>query len=670
MGIQSTGIGSGIDVNSLITKLMQVEAQPLTTLAKKEASYQAKLSAYGSLNGAVSAFQNSLSSLNNATTFQSLTATSSDSTIAGVTTSNIATAGNYNVNITKLAQSQIISSAGQVSTTATIGAAVTSTITFQFGTISGTAVNGVYPPATTFTQDAGQATATITIDSSNNTLQGIRDAINAANKGVSASIVGDGSATPYHLVINSTKTGVNSSLKITASGDATVASLLNYDPAGTQGFTEVTTAQNAALKINGIDIASNSNSISGAIQGVTITANKIGNTNITVASNPSTMQANITAFVKAYNDLSVTIKNLSSYDAKTKKGGLLLGDATIQSIQNQIRGMLSTSVNGLGGGLTNLGQVGITFQKDGTLAVDATKLSSALTANSLEVGGLFAAIGKSSDNLNSVISSTSATKAGSYNINLTQTATQGGLSGNFALPGTTVIAANSTINITLDGVSSAVSLTDGSYTPSQLASMLQSAINGTTAFSSLGSNLKTSIDGSGYLVLTSNKYGVASNVSIADGTNVTASILTGTATIGTAGIDVAGTLNGLTASGSGQILTGTTGSDAEGLKILIGGNAIGARGKIDFSRGYANQLNTLLNGFVGGAGSISSTTDGVNRIIKDIGKQRDILNSRLFDVEARYRAQFTTLDRVVSGLNNTSNFLTQQLAALNGSNNR
>lgn len=670
MGIQSTGIGSGIDVNSLITKLMQVEAQPLTALAKKEASFQAKLSAYGSLNGALSAFQSSLTSLNNASTFQSLTATSSDTTIASASATSIATAGSYSISISKLAQSQILSSTGQVSTTATIGAAITTTLSFQFGTIAGTAVNGLYPapPATTFTQDADQATGTVTIDSTNNTLQGIRDAINAAKIGVSASIVGDGTATPYHLVLNSSKTGVTSSLKITASGDASVASLLEYDPAGspvTQAFTEVATAQNAALKVNGIDITSASNSVSGAIQGVTLTASKIGSTTINIASNPSAIQASVTGFVKAYNDLANTIKTLSGYDASTKKGGLLLGDSTTQSVQNQIRNLLSTSVNGLGGGLTTLSQIGISFQKDGSLALDATKLTTALTNNISDVGGLFAAIGKASDGLSSITGSTSATKAGSYALNLTQTASQSILTGDSALAASTTYASPATLNVTLDGISSLVSLSAGTYTPTQLAALLQSSVNGTAAYSTAGLSLKASVDGSGFLVLQSNKYGTASNVSLADGT-ATASSFTGTVSSGTAGQDIAGTLNGIAGTGSGQTLTGTTGSDAEGLAILVTGNAIGARGTINFSRGYAYQLNNLVNGFINSAGTIAGTTDGVNRSIKEIGKQREILNSRLFDVEARYRAQFTALDRIVSSLNNTSSFLTQQLSALTG----
>ncbi len=671
MAIQSTGIGSGLDVNSLITKLMQVESQPLTTLATKEASFQAKLSAYGVLNGAVGAFQSSLSTLNNPATFQSLTATSIDSSTVSASASSTASAGSYSIAVSKLAQAQGLSSAGQVSASNAISDGAATTITFQFGTITGTlgtvAPNvGKYLPGATFDQNASQATGTITIDSTNNSLQGIRDAINTANVGVSASIVGDGSATPYHLVLTSSKTGAASSLKIAATGgDGTIAALINYDPTAVQNFTEVSSAQNANLKINGIDITSAANTVSGAIQGLVLNLGKVGTTSVSVAANTSGIQTGVTNFVKAYNDLNTTIKNLTGYDASTKKGGLLLGDATTQSVQNQIRNTLSNAVNGLGGGLTSLSQIGVTFQKDGSLSLDSAKLTSALSSNFSDVGGLFASMGKASDSLTSIASSSTDTKAGSYALEITQLATQG------ALTGTADLSANSntigsSINVTLDGINSNVSLTPGTYTNAQLVTLLQTAINGTSAFSSLASSVTASIDGSNHLVLKSSKFGSASSVSLADGTGTLASDLVGATPTALAGADVAGTLNGIAATGSGQTLTAASGGSTAGLKLLIAGGSIGARGTVNFSRGYAYQLNNVLSGFLGGSGTIASSTSGVNKSIVDIGKQRIALNSRLFDTEARYRKQFTALDSVVSGLNNTSTFLTQQLSALTG----
>lgn len=672
MSIQSTGIGSGLDVNSLISGLIQVESRPLTTLNTREASFQAKLSAYGTLNSGLASFQNALSSLTRASTFQTLTATAGDSTVLNATASSVASAGNYNINVTKIAQAQSLSSAGQVSSTAAIGSGTSTTITFQFGTITGTATNGVYPPnpATTFAQDATQATGTVTIDSSNNSLQGIRDAINAANVGVTASIVGDGSAAPYHLVLSSSKTGANSSLKITATGDAAVQNLLNYDPEGTQNFTEVISAQNAALTVNGIAISSASNSVTDAIQGVTINATKIGTSTLSVAASTSSIQSSITSFVSAYNDLNAGIRTLTAYDPSTRRGGLLLGDSTTQNIQNQLRNALSSAVNGLSGGFTNLSQIGITFQRDGSLAVDSTKLSNALSSNLRDVSGLFAAVGQASDSLVNVAGSSSATKGGSYALNVTQIATQGGLTGDLALGPTTTIDPNTTISVTLDGVTASVALAAGNYTQSQLAALVQSSINGTTAFSSVGSSISATIDGSNHLVLQSAKYGASSNVNIADGTGTTASSFTGTVLNGTAGQDAKGTLGGLALIGNGQTLSGATGTDIEGIQIIVSGGSVGARGTVNFSRGYADRLNTILGGFLGSTGLLASSTNGINSSIADIARQRTVLNNRLLDSEARYRAQFTALDATISSLNSTSAFLTQQLSALTGTNTR
>ncbi|MDO8651597.1 MAG: flagellar filament capping protein FliD [Undibacterium sp.] len=667
MGIQSTGIGSGLDVNTLITKLMQVESQPLTSLAKKEASYQAKLSAYGTLNGALSSFQSSLSSLSSASTFQSFSATSSDTSILSASATSIAVAGSYNLNITKLAQAQSISTAGQVSSTATIGTG-TSTVTFQFGTITGgTSTNGVYSGAA-FAQDAAQATGTVTIDNSNNSLQGIRDAINIANMGVNASIVGDGSAAPYHLVLTSAKTGATSSLKVNVTGDAAVGNLLNYDPAGIQNLTEATTAQSAALTINGIAITSSTNNVTGAIGGVSINLNKIGTSTLALAANTAAVQTGVNAFVKAYNDLNSTLAGLTAYNSTTKKGGLLLGDPTTQNVQNQVRKTLATAVNGLGGDLTTLSSIGVSFQKDGSLTVDGNKLQTALTSKFGEVGGLFASIGKASDSLVNVVASSKATQAGAYALDISTLATQGGLTGNTAdltLANTTIAPATS-LNVILDGTSAAVTLPAGSYSATQLAALVQSSINGTSAFSAIAAAVTASIDANGHLVLQSSRFGSKSNITLADGTGTPAATLAGTNLAGSSGVDVAGSFNGNTALGDGQFLVGGTGTSSEGLKILVSGGATGNRGTINFSVGYASQLNKMVTDFQGTGGALVGSTSNIDRSLKDIAKQKDVLNNRLFDVEARYRKQFTALDLTLSSLTNTSTYLTQQLSALTG----
>ncbi|WP_428719032.1 flagellar filament capping protein FliD [Undibacterium curvum] len=668
--IQSLGIGSGLDVNGLISKIMQGESTPLISLAKKQASYQANLTAFGTVNGALSSLQTALATLNNGNLFKNLNASVSDSSVASASTNSTAVAGSYNINISKIAQAQTISSAGQVSTTTPIGTGASTTLSFQFGTITGTAASGVYTGAS-FEQDATQATGTVTIDSTNNSLQGIRDAINAAKIGVQASIVGDGSATPYHLVLNSSKTGATSSMKITTTGDSALANLMNYDPAGTQNFKEVATAQSANMTVNGIAVTSASNSVSTAIQGVTITAQKVGTTSLNLTANTTQIQSGITAFVTAYNSVNSTISSVTAYNPSTKTGGALLGNATVQSVQNQIRNVMTNSVAGLGGGLTNLAQLGITFQKDGSLAVDSTKLQAALSANFSDVAGLFAAAGKTTDSLTSFVGSTSNSKPGSYAVNVTQLATQGKLTGTLNLnSGSTTIASGTTMSFSVDGVAADVNLTAGTYTATQLASMIQSAVNGTSGFSSKGINITASVGSDGFLNLTSGTYGTTSNISIANKSGTGLDNLTGTVTAGVPGKNVAGTLNGVTAVGSGQFLTGASGSDSSGIQILVSGGSTGDRGNVNFSQGYAFNLTSTLSNFLGSSGTITNATNGINSSIKDLQKQTEIINKRLVVTQARYQAQFAALDKVVNSMTATQNFLTQQINVLNGTRNR
>src|SRR5690606_17284906 len=187
MAISSPGIGSNLDVNGIVTQLMALERRPLQALDRKEASFQAQLSAFGSLKGALTTFQTAVKSLNDIDRFQAYKATIGDSSVATVGAANSAVPGSYSLEITQLAQAQKLVTAGQASASSAIGSG---TITFELGTISGgtfDAATGKYTDAT-FAAD-GAGSKTVTIGATNNTLSGIRDAINAAKIGVTASIV-------------------------------------------------------------------------------------------------------------------------------------------------------------------------------------------------------------------------------------------------------------------------------------------------------------------------------------------------------------------------------------------------------------------------------------------------------------------------------------------------
>lgn len=672
MALSSPGIGSGLDINGIVAKLMAVESQPLRALDTKEAAYQAKLSAYGTLSGALSSFQSAVQGLNDPAKFQSLKASSSDSAVASASASSIAAAGIYALDISKIAQSQKLVAAGKTSTSAAIGLGGTTTLTFDFGTISGTltpyapstGTGGTYSGAT-FTSN-GSGIKTVTIDATNNSLTGIRDAINNAKIGVTASIVNDGGASPYRLVLSSDNAGSSNSLKIGVSGDATISALLSHDPTGVvgtaQNLQQTLIGQNTEMTVNGVFISKTNSTLTDVIPGVTLSALKIGTSTISVTQNSSGVTSAVDAFIKGYNDLAKTLKDSSSYDPATKKAGILQGDASVRTIQSQIRALLGRSLTG-NLAYTNLSQVGITLQKDSSLALDSAKLQAALAANPVDLAAVFSATGKTSDSLVSYVSSTSNTKPGSFSLEISQLATQGKLVGSAAAGLVITAGSNDTLSVTVNGVSATVTLAAGNPYSSYaaLAAEVQAKINGASALSGAGISIAVSQAG-GFMTLTSSRYGSTSSVSI--GGNGATNLLG--APTSTAGVDVAGTLGGSAGTGSGQNLTGAAGN-ADGLKLLITGGAAGvgvSRGTVNFSQGYAYQLDKLITSFLGSDGAIAAVKEGTNRSIKDISNQRDVLNRRLTNIEAQYRKQFTALDVTMASMSQTSSYLTQQLAAL------
>lgn len=657
---------SVLDINSIVSQLMAAERRPLTKLAAQEAGYQAKLSAYGSVKGAVSSFQAALQALNTPSKFQSVTATASDSAVFSASATSTAVPGTYSLDVSSLAQPQKLVAAGQASSSAAIGAGTATTVTFDFGTISGGAfADGVYSGASFVSNGGG--TKSITIDSSNNSLQGMRDTINAAKLGVTATIINDGSGSPYRLALAADHSGIDQSLKISVSGDAAINSLLEHNPAGTQNLTETATAKNANLKINGVAVTKTSNTISDVVEGVTLNLNKETSSpaSLTVARDTNSIKTSINSFVKAYNELSGTLKNVSAYDASAKKGAILQGDATVRSLQTQLRAMIGTPVEGAPGELKTLASIGVSFQKDGTLAVDQGKLGAAMSNHFDEIASLFAAVGSSSDSLVRFSSASGSTRPGSYALDVTQLATQGKTVGK-AIGIPVVIAAgdNDTLDLSINGISASVTLSPGSYTTAgALAAELQAKINGAAALSGAGVAVAVSESG-GKLAITSVKYGSGSTVLVSGGTAELTLGLDGDTP--SDGVDVGGTIGGATASGSGQILT-ASGGDATGLAVAVNGGILGSRGTLHYSQGYAAALNKWAGSILDGDSIISARTDGIDRSIKDIGKRRTEFEARLVNMEKRYRAQFVALDSMLASMNNTSNYLTQQLANLPGS---
>jgi len=537
VGLSSPGIGSSLDVNSIVSQLMTIEQQPLKVLATKEASYQAKLSGFGTLQGALSQFQTAVRGLSNTSTFQGVQVTAADASVVSASGTADATAGTHTLNISQRAKAQTLVAAGVVSDSTPIGTNTTSTLTFDFGTVDASGgsfnkITGLYTGAT-FTSN-GAGVKTITIDSTNNSLSGIRDAINSANIGVTASIVNDGSVSPYRLELTNNATGQTNSMKISVSGDATLSTLLSQDPASNTGqaLSETISAQNAKFTVDGIAISKTTNTATDVLKGVTLNLlTDSGSTNIVVAQNTSSVINGVTAFVNAYNNISRTLSDAMAYNPTTKAAAIFTGDATVRSIQTQMRSVLSAPVAGGASAFTVLSQVGVTFQKDGTLAVDNTKLQTAITNNFSGIAGLFATVGKATDSLATYSSATAKTIPGAYAVNVTQLAGQASTTGSAvvaagptqgfeigaAAAGLTITAGiNDALSLTVDGVSGSVVLTPGTYaTAAALATEVQTRIN-----AALVPQVTVS-QAAGVITITSNGVGPSSAVNVTAGNGKT-----------------------------------------------------------------------------------------------------------------------------------------------------
>ncbi|HKO87512.1 MAG TPA: flagellar filament capping protein FliD, partial [Burkholderiales bacterium] len=644
------GLGSNLDVNSIVSQLMAIEQQPLQKLARQEASYQAKLSAFGSLKSALSSLQSAMSGLATSDRFNGFRSSISDSSLASVVSGSGAVPGSYSLEVQYLAQAHKLKSTTFAATTDSVG---TGTISIDFGTYSGGA----------FTLNPDKATKTITIASGSDTLSAVRDAINTANAGVTATIVNDG--TGNRLVIGSKDSGAANALRISVADtdgnntDTSGLSRLAYDAAsgGTVNMTETVLAQNSTVVIDGMTISKPTNAITDAIAGVTINLNKAAlGTTATVNITRDLTSANnaVDSFVKAYNELDKTIDALTAYNAETKVGAILQGDSTVRTIQSRIRGLLTTGLSTAGGGLSNLSQIGVSFQLDGTLKLDSAKLNAVLNDPSKDVATLFSAIAKPSDSQVSFVSASSAVKPGNYALNVSHLATRGNAVASVVANTTITAGVNDALSFTVDGKSASITLNAGTYTAASLAAAIQSKVNGVSTLSADDVSVTVTQSG-GVLTMTSNRYGSASSVTTLGGT--AAADLFGVAT-STTGTDVVGTIGGVSASGSGQNL------NLNGLAVKITGGGTGNRGTLNFARGFASQIADAISELVDSDGVIAGRTDGLNRSIKDIDTRRQAFNTRLVSIEKRYRAQFTNLDIMMSSMTKTSAFLEQQLKNL------
>ena len=394
--ISSAGIGSGLDVNSIVNSLMAIERQPLTRLQSAATTLQTRLSSFGQVQSLVSGLHDAAAPLFAAGSFTLTSASSSDPTGVNAGTSGAAVPGTYSVVVSALAATQVAASQQFTDSSSAVG---TGSLTLTLGGWAGT----------TFTAKTGAAPVTIAIGAADNTLQKIRDKINAAGAGVTAALVTDSGGTRLSLTSNTT--GASNGFKITAADDDgnntnnAGLSRLRYDPSvGTNGaLTASQAAADAAATVNGIAVSSSGNTLSSVVDGVTFTLGKVtvnanGNNpvSINVTRNTDSIKSQLKNFVASYNTLHSFLAQQTKYDSATKTAALLQGDSTAVSIENQMSSML-TSPSTASSVFSSFSALGVQLQKDGSLTLNDAVATTALT-NLPEVTKALSAVGTTAGN--------------------------------------------------------------------------------------------------------------------------------------------------------------------------------------------------------------------------------------------------------------------------------
>ena len=797
--IQSLGAGSGLLTSELVDKIVAAERESTDLrLNAKRGELDAKISAFGGIRTTLDALQTAAQALSTSDGFLSNTVSSSNPNALVATAQANAEPGVHTVEVLSLARAHTLVTGSYEDVETVVG---DGTLDIRFGTT--TFASGNYD---SFTENESLAGFSITIDENNNTLGGIRDAINASGAPVNASIVNNGSG--YVLALSSSETGVDRSLEITVTegGTAGLSDLAFNAGASTAGvnLTQTVAADDAAVNVDGILIRRSSNTLDEVITGVTINALSLNSgspATLSIAQDQEAIESNLQAFVDAFNDAKALSDELTAFDEDSGNGSLLIGDATLRGISNQMRRFIGGVVNDLtSSSVRSLGDLGITTNQNAGffLSFDSGTFREALTNSPNDVVAMLADESRASDGRITVNNFANATAAGSYDVDISRIATQGFAGGTSiaGLAGPIIVDAdNDDFGINLDGGAAiSVSLTQGSYADGfALAQELQNQINAQATTGSITASYDSDTQ---QLRLTSDKYGSSSQVAIASvDTNTLADFgLATTDGVSTKGNDVAGTINGVEGQGNGQflalslgpaparaarlegtavaefpmaldgtnnsftlrqddvtsatielsqisyedpytlateiqtqinadanfladslsvtvnydigenrfVITGSNkGSQAElqlsgmseslsgligfaqnaqaeglkaadradeaaGLQIQILGGETGSRGTATVVRGVMNQLNRFLDTALGSNGALDNKTDLLGDRLAELDEESDDFARKMDNLQERLRIQFATADALISQLNNTGSFLTQQLANLPG----
>nr|WP_255705751.1 flagellar filament capping protein FliD [Ectothiorhodospira sp. 9905] len=379
--ITSMGIGSGIDVRGLVDQLVAAERAPRENrINSQEKRIEEQISGLGKLKSALSGFGSALDGLGSAGDFRQVETRVVNEGMVTANARDDAPIGNYEVEVTQLAQSQrLATSADLFSGVADFSAGGTA---LGAGDVTITLADGT--------------TETFTLTEEASTLEDLRAAINDQSGNLRASVVDDGNGP--RLTLSTAQTGEQnaiSQIAVNAGGGALLNELsfnatdLTADQDTSGGFRQLRAAQDAIVMVDGLEVTRPTNELRDVLDGVDLTLNDVGTTRVSVTEQDGTALEAIRGFVEAYNDLRGQLNELNAYNPDTETSGILNGDSTLRGVQNQMARMVSNPVDGMDGAVRALADLGISTQRDGTLAINESRLDERLTENRDAVVALF-----------------------------------------------------------------------------------------------------------------------------------------------------------------------------------------------------------------------------------------------------------------------------------------
>lgn len=763
------GLASGLNTTEIVNAIIQFERRNAILMEFDQAQRTNIISSYKALQAKLLAFNSQVNILTNPATFNKVDINVSDDTFLTASAAGKAALGNFDIQVLAVARNDQIASQGFDDA---------SKSAFGTGTISITVGDG--------------SQKTITIDSTNNSLIGIKTAINNAEIGVTATIINDGSSSnPFRLMISVDNTGAANSIAIsttlsggsnlnystavfdvpealsmdtgssskislgsTASYSGTTNKIYTFTVAGsgsqtigtdnitinwtdgtdsgsivvTQADTEFALAGTGSngLKLSfsagalnagdtfqvqtfapvlqkaadasiafgstggsggsPIIVSSDTNTFKDVIEGITLTTKKITKTgefvSVSAELDVASIRSTINSFITRYNDVMSFIDKQNSYDPDREEGGILLGDTTLHRLQSQIRNTIASKVTGTSGSLIVLSSIGIRTGFNGKLSIkNSSALDDALLNNLDDVIKLFGNSGSTTSTQIEFISANAQTKAGSkFDVDITQIATQGKLQGvSIVDPAATPLiltSSNNRLKFTISGViSDEIILTQKTYSSgTELADEIQRKLNADAKVGTRGATVEwvDTGSGNGLLRLTTSQYGKAASITLITSVGNSAFAALGLATgESTDGQDVAGTINGESATGLGLFLTGdddNANTDGLKLKITLTSTQLvgGAEATVTVAKGVASKLNELVDSFTkSGTGLMDSRIKAVQGQVDLLGKRIEEFDARLERRRDRLFKQFLEMELALGNFQIQSQFLDRQLAMLN-----